>query len=148
MAKSGLVDSRSRTAAAAHVGRSRVATNLTARPQVINSTAAKNLSGDGGKIIRLYPRAVAFRENPALPMEDKKGEYNVIHFPYVAFVKSTRQRAGKIAKSTPEIVTNRNSRVDDDYPHRMLENALAAAVLVVLVISGQWIFSTLLATFP
>jgi hypothetical protein len=115
---------------------------------VINSTAAKNLRGDGGKIIRLYPRAVAFRENPALPMEDKKGEYNVIHFPCVPFVKSTRQRAGKIAKSTREIVTSRNSRVDDDNPHRTLENALAAAVLVVLVISGQWIFSTLLATFP
>jgi hypothetical protein len=106
-----------------------------------------SLSGDGGKIIRLYPRAEAFRKNPTLSNWEKNGENNVIRFPHVASVKLSRRRAGKAAKSTPEIFTNRNGRIDGDYHHRMLENALAAAVLVVLLISGEWIFRTL-ATIP
>src|SRR5262249_60874218 len=93
--------------------------------------------------IRLYPRAVTSREKPALPMWDKNGEYNVIRLSQVSPVKSTRQRRGETGKSQPELLTNPNSRGDDDYHHQMLENALAAAVLVVLVISGEWIISTL-----
>jgi hypothetical protein len=129
MAKSGLIDLRSKRAAAGDAGRQpRVATNLTMRPQKTRSTTAEDplsLSNGGGKIVRLYPRAVAPREKPALPMWDKNGESNVICFPEVP----------------------PNSRGDDDYRHRMWENALAAAVLLVLMISGQWIFSTL-ATIP
>ena len=151
MAKSGLIDLGSRSAAAGDVGRRpRVATNLTVRPQKSHSTTAEDsllLSNGGGKIIRLYPRAVASRAKPALPMRDKNGEYNVIRFCQIAPVKSTLQRQGKTAKSQPDLLTNPNSRGDDDYHHQMLKNALAAAVSVVLVISGQWIFSTL-ATVP
>jgi hypothetical protein len=148
MARSGLIGSRSESTADAHVGRPKVARNLKARSQSTNSAPAENAlsrTDDGGKIIRLYPRAVDFRENPALPGENR--EYNVISFPHVASVKSTRQRAGKPAKPTPEIVTDRNRRGDEDYHYRMLENVLAAGVLVVVVISGDWIFSTL-ATIP
>jgi len=93
-----------------------------------HSTTAEDslsLSDGGAKFIRFYPRAVASREKPGVTMWDKNAEYNVIRFPQVP----------------------PNSRGDDDYHHRMLENALAAAVFVVLVISGQWIFSTL-ATVP
>ena len=151
MAKSGLIDLRSKSTAVGDVGRRpRVATDLTMRPQKTHSTRAEDslsLSNGGGKIIRLYPRAVASREKPALPMWEKNDEYNVIRFSQVAPVKSTLQRGGKTGKSQPELLTNPNSRGDDDYHHRMLENALAAAVFVVLVISGQWIFSTL-ATVP
>jgi hypothetical protein len=78
----------------------------------------------GAKIIRLEPRAVASWEKPTLPMRDEDGEHNVIRFP------------------------GTNHRNAIDYNHRTLENALAAAVLTVLVISGQWIFGTLLATGP
>jgi hypothetical protein len=152
MAKSGLIDLRSKSTAVGDVGRQpRVATNLTVRSQTTHSTRAEDslsLSNGGGKIIRLYPRAVASREKPALPMWDKNGEYNVIRFSQVAPVKSTPQRGGKTAKSQAEFLANPNSRVDYDYHHQMLENGLAAAVLVVLVISGQWILSTLLATIP
>ena len=93
-----------------------------------HSTTAEDslsLSDGGAKIIRFYPRAVASREKPGVTMWDKNAESNVIRFPQVP----------------------PNSRGGDDYHHRMLENALAAAVFVVLVISGQWIFSTL-ATVP
>ena len=99
------------------------------------------LLGDGGKIVRLYPRAFAFQQNPRLSNWDKKGEYNVIRFPQVASVKSRLQRGRQTA--TPEIVTNRNGGGNDDHHQRMRVNAFAAAVLVVLVISGEWIFSTL-----
>jgi len=147
MAKSGLIDLRSKSTAVGDVGRRPwVATDLTIRPQKTHSTRAEDslsLSNGGGKIIRLYPRAVASREKPALPMWDKNDEYNVIRFSQVAPVKSTLQRGGKTGKSQPELLTNPNSRGDDDYHHRMLENALAAAVLVVLLISGEWIISTL-----
>jgi hypothetical protein len=130
MAKSGLIDLRSKSAAAGDVARRpRVATNVTAQPryQKTHSTTAEDAlsrSNGGGKIIRLHPRPVASREQPTLPMWDKNGEYNVIRFP------STDHRNAV------------------DYNHQMLENALAAAVLIVLVISGQWIFSTLIATVP
>ena len=147
MAKSGLIDLRSKSTAVGDVGRRpRVARNLTVQPQGTHSTTGEvsiSLGDGGGKIIRLYPRAVASREKPALPMWDKNDEYNVIRFSQVAPVKSTLQRGGKTGKSQPELLTNPNSRGDDDYHHRMLENALAAAVVVVLLISGEWIISTL-----
>jgi hypothetical protein len=56
------------------------------RPQKTHSTRVEDslsLSNGGGKIIRLYPRVVASREKPALPMWDKNGEYNVIRFSQV-----------------------------------------------------------------
>ena len=80
-------------------------------------------------------------------MSDWKGEYNVIRFPRAASAKPTLQRWGETAKSSPEVVKNHSIQGDDDYDHRMLVNALAAAVLVMLVISGEWMFSTL-ATIP
>ena len=130
MVKSGLIDSRPKGTAAGDVSRQRrVATNVTPQPryQKTHSTTSEekiSLSNGGAKIIRLEPRAVASWKKPTLPMRDKDGEYNVIRFPS----------------------TNHRNAVD--YNHQMLENALAAAVLIVLVISGQWIFSTLLTTVP
>jgi hypothetical protein len=125
MAKSGLIGDVGR--------RPRVATNMTVRPhyQKTHSTTAEeslSLSDGGGKIIRLYPRAVASQRQPALPIWDRNGEDNVIPFPHAI---------------SAEHVENRSIQGDDDYDHRMLINALAAAVLVVLVVSGEWIFSTL-----
>jgi hypothetical protein len=152
MAKSGFIDLRLKSTVVGDIGRrTSVTTNLTMRPQKTHSTRAEDslsLSNGGGKIIRLYPRAVASRKKPALPMWDKNGEYNVTRFAQVALVKSTLQRGGRTAKSQPKLLTNPDTRGDDDYHHRMLENALASAVLVVLVISGQWIFTTLLASIP
>jgi hypothetical protein len=130
MVKSGLIDLLPKSAAAGDVSRRRrVATNLAAQPryQKTHSTTAADASSPsngGAKIIRLEPRTVASWEKPTLPIRDDDGEYNVIRFP------STKHRNAV------------------DYNPQMLENALAAAVLIVLVISGQWIFSTLLATVP
>ena len=154
MAKSGLIELRSKSAAAGDVARRpRVATNLTAQPhyQKIQSTTAEDAlsrSNDGGKIIRLHTRPVASREKPTLPIWDKDGECNVIRFSQAAPVKSALQRGGKTAKSQSKLLPSANNWNAGDYNHRMLENALAAAVLIVLVISGQAIFSTLLATIP
>jgi hypothetical protein len=154
MAKSGLIDLRSKSAVPGDVARwPRVATNLTAQPhyQKTDSSTAEDtlsLSSGGGKIIRLYPRTVASREKAALPMWDKDGEYDVIRFSQVAPAKSALQRWGKTARVQPKLLTSPNSWGDDDYHHQMLENALAAAVLIVLVISGQWIISSLLAPIP
>jgi len=119
-------------------GGNRVATHLMMRPYETNLIKRKTPSDGGGKIIRLYPRAIAFRDKPALPVRDK----NVIRLPQIA---SMPQEGGKVANPQPELVTNRNGRRNDDYHHRMLENALAAAVLAVLVISGNWIVSILAA---
>jgi hypothetical protein len=85
---------------------------------------------------------------PALRMWDENGEYNVIRLSQVAAVKTALQRRGKTAKFQPKLLTSPNNWSDDDYHHRMLENALAAAVLIVLVIFGQWILSSLLAPIP
>ena len=150
MAKSGQTDSRSINAAGDDVGRHRIAANWTLRPQRTNSTTADDslsLSHGAGKIIRFYPRAVVSQGQPALPMSDWKGEYNVIRFPRAASAKSALQGWGETAKSSPELGKNHSIQGDDDYDHRMLVNALAAAVLVMLVISGEWMFSTL-ATIP
>jgi hypothetical protein len=153
MAKSGLIDLRSKSAATGDVaGRPRVAINLTAQPryQKTHSTTMEDAlspSNGSGKIIRLHPRAVASRQKPTLPIWDKDGEYNVIRFSQVAPVKSALQRGGKTAKSQSKLLPGANNWNAGDYNHPMLENTLAAAVLIVLVISGQWILSTLLATF-
>jgi len=150
MATSGQIGSRSISAAGDDVGRRRIAANLTLRPQGINSTTADHslsLSDGAGKIIRFYPRAVASQGQPALPMSDRNGEYNVIRFPHAASARSALQRWDETAKSSPELIKTHSIQGDDDYDHRMLVNALAAAVLVVLVISGEWIFSAL-ATMP
>jgi hypothetical protein len=153
MAKSGLIDLRSKSAAAGVVARRpRVATNLTAQPhyQKTQSTTpedALSRSNGGGKIIRLHPRAAASREKPTLPISDKDGQYNVIRISQVA-PGSALQRGGKTARSHSNLLPNANNWNAVDYNHQMLENALAAAVLIVLVISGQWIFSTLIATVP
>jgi hypothetical protein len=147
MAISGQIDSRS-ISAADDVCRRRIVAKLMLRPQRINSTTAGDslsLSDGGAKIIRFYPRASQGR--PALPMSDRNGEYNVIRFPDAASAKSALQRWDETAKSWPELVKTHSIQGDDDYDHRMLVNALAAAVLVVLVISGEWIFSAL-ATIP
>jgi hypothetical protein len=154
MAKSGLIDLRSKSAAPDDVARRpRVATNLTAQLhyQKTHSTTTEDAlspSNGGGQIIRLDPRAVASREKPTLPMWDKDGECNVIRFSQLAPVKSALQRGGKAAKSRSKLLPSTNDWNAGDYNHQMLENALAAAVLIVLVLSGQWIFSALLATIP
>jgi hypothetical protein len=140
MAKLGLIESRSKRAAGEVGRRPRVARNLTVQPQGTQGEVSISLGDGGGKIVRLYPRAVAL-QNPTLSNWDKKGEYNVIRFPQVASVKSRLQRGRQTA--TPEIVTNCNGGGNDDHHQRMRVNAFAAAVLVVLVISGEWIFSTL-----
>ena len=105
MAKSGLIDLRSKSTAVGDVGRRpRVATDLTMWPQKTHSTRAEDslsLSNGGGKIIRLYPRAVASREKPALPMWEKNDEYNVIRFSQVAPVKSTLQRGARQENPSP-----------------------------------------------
>jgi len=153
MVKSRLIDLRPKSAAAGDVSRQRrVATNVTPLPryQKTHSTTSEeivSLSNGGAKIIRLEPRAVASWKKPTLPMRDKDGEYNVIRFPQVA-PGSALQRGGKTAKSHSKLLPSANNWNAGDYNHRMLENALAAAVLIVLVISGQWIFSTLLTTVP
>ena len=150
MARSGQIDSRSISAAAADVGRHRITANRTLRPQWTNSTNADDslsLTDGGEKIIRFYPRAVASQVQPALPMSDRKGEYNVIRFPRAASAKPTLQRCGETAKSSSAHVKSHSIEGDDDYNHRMLVNAIAAAVLIMLVISGEWMFSTL-ATIP
>jgi hypothetical protein len=133
MAKLGLIDSRSKSTAGG-AGRRRVATNLAGRPQGTTSNTAEDslAASRGEKIIHLYPHSVTFRGKLA-PMRDTKGEYNVIRFPRAAAAKS---RGDKTAKS-PAVI--------DDYHHRMVENALAAAILAVLVISGAWIFNALAA---
>ena len=146
MAKSGQIDSRSISAAADDVDRHRIVANRTLRPQRTNSTTADDplsVSDGSGKIIRFYARAVASRGQPALPMSDRKREYNVIRFPRAASAKPTLQRFGETGKSSSAHVKSRNIQGDDDYNHRMLVNALAAAVLIMLVISGEWMFSTL-----
>ena len=110
------------------------------QPQGTQGEVSISLGDGGGKIVRLYPRAVAL-QNPTLSNWDKKGEYNVIRFPQVASVKSRLQRGRQTA--SPEIVTNCNGVGSRDHHQRMRVNAFAALVLVVLVISGEWIFSTL-----
>ena len=145
MATSRQIDSRSISAAADDVGRHRIAANRALRPQRTNSTTADDslsLSDGTGKIIRFYPRAVASQGQPALPISDRKGEYSVIRFRRAALAKSGLQ-SGETAKSSPGLVKDRSIQVDNDYDHRMLINALAAAVLAMLVISGEWMFSTL-----
>ena len=130
MAKSGRAESQS-ISTVVDAGRRRIAMNLTLWRQRTNSTAAdESLSASDGveKIIRFYPRAVASRGQTALPMWDRKGEDNVVRFPRATSAKH---------------VKNRTIQGDDDYGHRMLVNALSAAVLVALVVSGEWMFSTL-----
>ena len=147
MAKSGQIDLRSISTAADDVGRRRIAANPTVRPQRTNSTTASDslsLSDGCGKILRFYPRAVACQGQLASPMWDRNGEYNVIRLRRAALAKSALQR-GETAKSSLGLVKNRGTQVDDDYDHRMVINALAAAVLAMLVISGEWVFSLLAA---
>jgi len=115
-------------------GGNRVATHLMMRLYETNSIKRKTPSDGGGKIIRLYPRAIAFRDKAALPVRDK----NVIRLPQIASMpqKGARQQTRSQRLSPIAIVG-----VNDDHHHRMLENALASAVLAVLVISGIWIVS-------
>jgi len=144
MAKSGLIEPRRAAGEAGRRpwGREEPDTAASRDP---DHRVSLNIAWDGGgKIVRLYPlypRSVAFQKNPPLSKWDKKSEYNVIRFSQVASVKSRLQRGRQTA--TPEIVTNCNGRGNDDHHQRMRVNAFAAAVLVVLVISGEWIFSTL-----
>jgi hypothetical protein len=101
------------------------------RPRRANSTAADEslpLSRGGGKIVRFYSRPVAFQTRPVFPMCDRNGEDNVIPFPHAASAAHVKIRG---------------IQGDNDYHYRMLVNALAAAVLVALVVSGQWMLSTL-----
>jgi hypothetical protein len=138
---SGLIDSRSKSAASDPERRQQgchAPDDAALRDQLDQAEDSLFPSDGGGKIIRLYPRAIAFRHKPAVPVRDK----NVIRLPQFA---SMPQKGDKVANAQPELVTNRNGRRNDDYHHRMLENALAAAVLAVLVISGNWIVRILAA---
>jgi hypothetical protein len=135
IAKLGLIDSCPESTAG-DAGRSTVATKLAGRPQGTTSTTAEDSLAVNrrAKIIRLYPHSVTFR-GKLEPMCDTKGEYNVIRFPRAA--TAAKSRGGKAAKSPPKL--------GDDYHHRMVENTLAAAVLAVLVIFGEWICNALVA---
>jgi len=137
---SGLIDSRSKSAASGAERRQQgchAPDDAALRDQLDQAEASLFPSDGGGKIIRLYPRAT-FRDKPALPVRDK----NVIRLSQIASMpqKGARQQTSSQSLSPIAIVG-----ANDDYHRRMLENALAAAVLAVLVIAGNWIVSILAA---
>ena len=94
---SGLIDSRSKSAASGAERRQQgchAADDAALRDQLDQAEASLFPSDGGGKIIRLYPRAIAFRDKPALPVRDK----NVIRLPQIASMSQKGQGSKPAAR--------------------------------------------------
>jgi hypothetical protein len=135
------------------VRRRHVSTSLMLPSQQSRSTTKDNslslVDGDS-RIIRLRAHGVAFRQNPSLRRSDGMGGSNVIHFHSrgnASRLESKLRSWNTAGKSPIENIDRHESasESDDNYRHRMLENILAAVVLLVLMISGYWVVNALAA---
>ena len=106
---------------------------------------------DGNRnVISFRTEAVVSRQTLGLRSCNTTGRSNVIHFrahhhgpqSWDAPAKSHEDNATAYSK---ENIGNHKAatRGDDDYGHRMFVNLLAAAVSILLIITGDWIVSTL-----
>jgi hypothetical protein len=109
------------------------------------TTHALPLIDDGTKVIRFRSRAAASSRRAAAWGCGPTGESEVIRF------RPRGTAPGReLALGSWDVDDLRKYEYpregDDDYRRRMVVNVFAAAVLVVLMITGDWIVSTLAMT--
>ena len=97
------------------------------------------LFDDDRKVIAFPVQDISFRQAPGLRNRDATGDAKFRRRRHAALsskrtAKSHEENSGKSKAAT---------RNDDNHSHRMIENFFGAAVLILLVIAGNWILSTL-----
>jgi hypothetical protein len=99
------------------------------------------LFDDDRKVIA-FPLQNISAQAPGLRSRDATRDANITHFRRPPHASPGSKRAAKsdevnTGKSKPAIQN------DDDYRHRTIENLVGAAALLLLIIAGNWILSTL-----
>jgi hypothetical protein len=120
-------------------GRSSVATSMFQPKQPSMRQSESPLSDDDRKVIAFPVQDISFRQAPGLRSRDATGDakfWRRRHAPLSSkrTAKSHEENSGKSKAATQN---------GDDHGHRMLENFLGAAALILLIIAGNWILSTL-----
>jgi hypothetical protein len=89
---------------------------------------ARESSAETGRVVQLHPR----RGRRGSPAPDKPAEAQPSDRP-----NTTSEPA------VPDIARFSRRGSDDDYRHRMVMNAIAAAVCLLLMVAGLWIANTM-----
>jgi hypothetical protein len=151
MSKSEQSGPGSVSAAPDEVRRRHLIKNLMPPSQQTSSTTKDNslplIDGDR-KVIRFRSYSAAFRQKSGLQTWDRLGESNVVRFRsrgHAFRPEPEPRRWNATGKSRIENIDKYEyaSEGDDDYRHRMLQNILAAVVLIALVIAGCWVVNAL-----
>ena len=118
---------------------------------VAPTTDALSLIDGGTKVIRFCSRGAAFSRKAAAQGCSPAGESEVIRFRPRGTGPGRELGLGSWDAMDGSPVADLRKyeyarEGDDDYRRRMIVNVFAAAVLVVLMITGDWIVSTLATT--
>jgi hypothetical protein len=120
-------------------GLSSVATSMF-QPKQPSMRRSESPPFDGDRKVIAFPvQDISFRQAPGLRNRDATGDAKFRRRRHAALsskrtAKSHEENSGKSKAAT---------RNDDNHSHRMIENFFGAAVLILLVIAGNWILSTL-----
>jgi hypothetical protein len=98
---------------------------------------------DGDRKVIAFPVQDISGQAPGLRSRDGTGDVKIAHFRprFHALPSSKRTAKSHEVNSGKSKAATQN---DDDHPHRMLENLVGAAALILLIIAGNWILSTLM----
>jgi hypothetical protein len=110
---------------------------------------ARAAAHDERGVIAFPAQAISARKASRVTGWDTERASNVVSLPrhrvsgfeISAFEMTGRSGEPRVARGEAA------AQGDDDYNHRMLVNLLAAAASLLLIVTGEWIFSTL-ATVP
>ena len=123
-------------------GHSSVATSMFPPEQLsMRPSDAPLIDGDR-KVIAFPVQGISSRLAPGSCSWDATGDSKLAHFRQRHHASPSSKRTAK-SHEVNSGKTEAATQNDDDHRHRMLENCLAAAALIPLIIAGNWILSTL-----
>jgi hypothetical protein len=97
---------------------------------------------DGDRKVIAFPVQDISAQAPGLRSRDATGDAKIAHFRHRLHALPSSKRTAK----SHEVNSGKSKAAtqnDDDHRHRMLENLVGAAALILLIIAGNWILSTL-----
>jgi hypothetical protein len=97
---------------------------------------------DGDRKVIAFPVQNISVQAPALRSRDATGDVKIAHFRRRPHASPSSKRTAKSHEGEfwEKQAATQN---DDDHRHRMLENLVGAAALILLIIAGNWILSIL-----
>jgi hypothetical protein len=97
---------------------------------------------DGGRKVIAFPVQDISAQTPSLRSRDATGNATIAHFRRRPHASPSSKRTA-ISHEVNSGKSKAATQNDDNHRHRMFENLIGAAALILLIIAGNWILSNL-----